>query len=31
MAKEHSLDITAQIDKQEMKNTIEQAKKRGSK
>ena len=27
MAKEHSLDITAEIDKQEMKNAIEQAKK----
>ena len=26
MAKEHSLDITAQIDKQEMKNAIDQAK-----
>jgi len=27
MAKEHSFDITAQIDKQELKNAIEQAKK----
>jgi len=27
MAKEHSLDITAEFDKQEMKNAIEQAKK----
>ena len=28
MAKEHSFDITAEFDKQEMKNAIEQAKKR---
>jgi len=27
MAKEHSLDITAEVDKQEIKNAIEQAKK----